>query len=241
MRKRRSFLLHLIFLTTSSLYCMASPIEVEELCKETKEFFSHEMEKLDQMTGNYEDKESVIRCLDQMVLIDQTLRTKHGLIPYALQESAEEREIWSLVEQIDQRSSREVAKMMEVHTWFPISEFGEEASRKAWLLVQHSTDTNLQYKVLFLLDYFSRIGEVSLKNYAYLYDRLTLQFSAIKQLYGTQFVGKENSEAYYLAPYLGSLEEVEERRRELGMSSLAEYAKVMEEGYRRKVILDSAD
>jgi hypothetical protein len=63
---------------------------------------------------------------------------------------------------------------------------GTEASHHFFVLVQHAdAEPNFQKEMLPILDRLSRKGEISRKDYAYLYDRVKRNTGG-KQRYGTQ-------------------------------------------------------
>ena len=70
--------------------------------------------------------------------------------------------------------------------WPTISKVGVDASAKAWLLAQHADrDPVFQLQALRLMEPLVERGEVSAKNYAYLYDRVMLKLVG-EQRYATQ-------------------------------------------------------
>lgn len=94
-----------------------------------------------------------------------------------------------LISEIRKRDRANTAWMKEIvslHEWPTFSLVGEDASRKAWLIVQHADhDPVFQLKVLRLMEPLVRQNEVSPKDYAYLYDRVMLKISGM-QRYATQ-------------------------------------------------------
>lgn len=70
--------------------------------------------------------------------------------------------------------------------WPVISKVGERAADAAWLLVQHAdADPPFQLRALRLMEPLVAKGEVSPRNFAYLYDRVMLKIAG-KQRYATQ-------------------------------------------------------
>ena len=106
---------------------------------------------------------------------------------------------------------------------------GEDASHHFFVLIQHADmDTSFQLAMLPVLDKLSRKGEISRKDYAYLYDRVQRNTGG-KQLYGTQptynkqgnlFDDKNN--IIYPAD-LADPRQVDKRRKEAGLGPLEEY------------------
>ena len=116
---------------------------------------------------------------------------------------------------------------MTVHPWFPISKFGDEVASDAWMIVQHTQDVLLQHKVLFIMERLVERNEANKEQYALLYDRVALNYvdMGIKQKYGTQFEITNNK--VLIQPYDGTIANIEERRKELGMQSLHEYETIL--------------
>lgn len=105
---------------------------------------------------------------------------------------------------------------------FPgISQVGQPASDAAFLLVQHADkDIAFQKMVLEQMEKLLVTKDVTTSNYAYLYDRIMVKEHG-KQYYGTQFRNISKGELYPI----DDKEHVDERRRKLGLSTLAEYLK----------------
>ena len=74
-------------------------------------------------------------------------------------------------------------------------------------------------------------GEVSTKDIAYLTDRVLLA-EGKPQRYGTQFL--KDSAGKWVPKTLEDPDHVEERRRAVGLQSLADYARAMSETYDKK-------
>jgi hypothetical protein len=74
-------------------------------------------------------------------------------------------------------------------------------------------------------------GEASSADYAYLVDRVRLQ-DGKGQLYGTQFI--QDSKGRLVLQPLKDPEEVDERRRKMGLGPLAEYEAQLRQFYKAK-------
>lgn len=114
------------------------------------------------------------------------------------------------------------------HGWPTISRVGERASGSAWLLVQHADrDPAFQLKALRLMEPMVAIGEVSKRNYAYLYDRVMLKLSG-KQRYATQFhcvAGQQQARP------LEDESNIERHRASMGLGTLGDYREDMRRAY----------
>jgi hypothetical protein len=94
--------------------------------------------------------------------------------------------MWAAAAELDHRNTEWLKAIVEKQGWPTVSQVGAPASEQAWLVVQHAdADPPFQLKVLRLMEKLARGGEVSKRNYAYLYDRVMLKLNG-KQRYATQ-------------------------------------------------------
>ena len=99
----------------------------------------------------------------------------------------------------DRKNTHMLKKIVEDKGWPSIPVVGERASFTAWLLVQHAdSDPAFQLQALRLMEPLAAKGEVSKRNYAYLYDRVMLKLNG-KQRFGTQIGGCDGDD-YALLP-----------------------------------------
>lgn len=139
-----------------------------------------------------------------------------------------------LQKEMDAFHTTKMKEILKEYGWITISKFGSEYDQKAWLLVQHADDDQFfQAGVLFILSTLLNKGETNKKNYAYLYDRVAGKFHQIGMLqkYGTQVSIKDNG-GVKLEPFEGRLEDVDSRRKEIGLEPLSEYLKMIREIYK---------
>lgn len=116
----------------------------------------------------------------------------------------------------------EVAK----NGWPTISAMGEAASHQAWLLVQHADmDPVFQLDALGMMEPLVARGEVSGRNYAYLYDRVMLKLTG-KQRYATQF---ECVDGEFAPQPVEDMMQVARYRAEAGLDTLEENLRRIEE------------
>ncbi|MDF2578405.1 MAG: hypothetical protein K0S74_1889, partial [Chlamydiales bacterium] len=168
--------------------------------------------------GNLQNVDTVKAIIDVMYEVDQDLRKK-------LIHDIDNIKLRNLVKEIDCFHTNKMKEILTVHGWINISKFGKEYDQKAWLLVQHADhDPFFQAGSLFILSQLMLKNETDAKNYAYLYDRVVLKFQQLGMLqkFGTQVDVKKNG-SISLLPYEGDLEDVEGRRKEIGLNSLTEY------------------
>jgi hypothetical protein len=133
---------------------------------------------------------------------------------------------------VDGRHLRRMKEIVDQHGWPGKSLVGEDGSHAAWLLVQHATqDPGFMDHCRGLMEGAVKHGEASPKDYAFLVDRVRLQRGKM-QLYGTQFI-RDPQGRLILQP-LKDPEEVDERRREMGLEPLAEYEAELRRFYNAK-------
>jgi len=109
---------------------------------------------------------------------------------------------------------------------FPTTEkVGEEASKAAWLVIQHAiSKPNFMRRCVSLLEDVVHRQKARPIDLAYLKDRIAV-LEGNPQLYGTQFDWDENGE---LNPNLmDDVSVVDKRRKEIGLNSIAEQTKII--------------
>ena len=121
-------------------------------------------------------------------------------------------EFWD--DSVDALNTKRMKEVIDSVGWPTIGMVGRDASHDAWLLVQHADkDVLFQERCLVLMK-SAPAGEVDLHDIAYLEDRVRVNKN-LPQVYGTQFRN------FVLRP-IEEPEKVDERRRAMGLSSLAE-------------------
>ena len=143
------------------------------------------------------------------------------------EQKAEYAKLSAVIKQADTENTKWLKEVIEKHGWLTFSLVGKDGGQSAWLMVQHAdADPKFQRKCLDLMTKLPKT-EVSPANVAYLTDRVLLA-EGKKQLYGTQFTtinGKSQPRP------LEDEKNVDKRRAEMGLSTLAEYAKQIEQMY----------
>ncbi|MFL5339258.1 MAG: DUF6624 domain-containing protein [Gemmataceae bacterium] len=155
------------------------------------------------------------------------LKTRGTIDP----KKAAEEPIAKKLAEIDEANTKWLKEVVEKHGWPGKSLVGTDGAHDAWLLVQHADrDRAFQKKCLELMKPLVTTGEVSKGDFAYLTDRV-LVADAKKQLYGTQF--HEMNGKMEPQP-IEDEAKVDDRRREMGLTPLTEYRKLIEETYQKK-------
>ena len=135
------------------------------------------------------------------------------------------------VQEIDARNTAWMKEVVDKHGWPGKSLVGKDGAMRAWLLVQHADqDRAFQKRCLPLLAGAVKKGEASPEHLAYLTDRVKVADKE-KQVYGTQFHEVDGK----MEPYpIEDEANVDKRRKEVGLPSMAEYRKLIEEMYKPK-------
>jgi hypothetical protein len=143
---------------------------------------------------------------------------------------------FSKLAQIDAVNQKRVKEIVAHYGWPTISMVGKEGASAAWLIAQHSDrDPDFQQQVLALMEPLVKRGEASGTDYAYLYDR-----THYPQRFGTQ--GRCVSREAWHPLEIEDVAHVNERRRELGMPSMADYVKLFKKACANpSVVLHGAD
>lgn len=133
--------------------------------------------------------------------------------------------IWAEVTRIDEANEARLRQILESTSWRQLAELDRDAYQAAWLVVQHSPDTDFQSEALSEIEPLAREGLVRGSSYALLYDRVALG-RGDNQLYGSQ-LGCVDGE--WAVEPIDDPEHVEERREQFGLGPMDEYvARVIE-------------
>ncbi|MGI4852109.1 MAG: DUF6624 domain-containing protein [Janthinobacterium lividum] len=161
----------------------------------------------------------VKELLDYMYVFDQQIRV------IFMQNRVVSPSLVELMQKMDDIHTSKMKEILKIHGWITISKFGTDYDHKAWILIQHADhDPFFQAGVLFILSKLLDTGDTDKQSYAYLYDRVAVNFPQLgmRQRYGTQLISKDNHN-FELEPYEGSLKDVDDRRREMGLETLDNY------------------
>lgn len=159
--------------------------------------------------------------LEKMIKEDQDIRevSSGG-------DEDKEHELAEKMGEIDKKNAERLKEIVAQIGWPSISKVGKEASPAAWLLVQHA-DHDIEFQKV-CLDFMKdeSKGEVDLHDIAYLEDRIRVNEEK-PQLYGTQF---NTVEGKFVPKEIEDAENVDSRRKEMGLPTLEEN---IEEMYRK--------
>ncbi len=130
---------------------------------------------------------------------------------------------------IHERNNSRIKEIIEDIGWPTISIVGKDASKAAWLIVQHAIlDEEYMVQCLELLQCAIDNNDAESWCFAYLKDR-TLTIKNEPQIYGTQF-DVENGKAI---PFpIENIEIVDRLRKELGLDSISEATQRIQNSYK---------
>jgi hypothetical protein len=137
--------------------------------------------------------------------------------------------------EIDARNRARMKEIVDRYGWPGKSLVGADGSNAAWLLVQHADpDHPFQKRCLGLLAEAVKKGDASPQHLAYLTDRVRVAEKA-KQVYGTQFHEVDGKQQPFP---IEDEANVDKRRKEVGLQTLAEYRKSIEATYKPQTKTD---
>lgn len=181
------------------------------------------MEKLPKQENKQErvDFPDISLELNKMIKEDQDIRevSSEG-------DEDKEHELAERMGVIDKKNTERLKEIIAQIGWPSVSKVGKESSSAAWLLVQHS-DHDIEFQKV-CLDFMKDEpkGEVDLHDIAYLKDRIRVNEKK-SQIYGTQF---NIVEGKFVPKDIEDVENVDARRKEMGLPTLREN---IEEMYRK--------
>ena len=167
--------------------------------------------------------------IDSLYAVDQSVQNN---IQKALQNKVAFdtiQKLQTIEKQVFDRHIPIVKKIFATNGYPTVKKVGTDASHHFFVLIQHSdSDPTFQSSMLPILKKLSKKGEISKKDYAYLYDRVQRN-TGKKQLYGTQlsFDSKGNlfdsTNKIIIPKDLVDPENVDKRRKKMGLEPLEQY------------------
>lgn len=146
---------------------------------------------------------------------------------------------WPNLCRVDTENTAFLKAAVTMNGWPTISRHGKDAAGDAWLLAQHAdADPDFQEQILARIAPLVPFHEVRPQDYALLFDRVALARGR-PQRYGTQF--GEGKGGCMAARPVENPSKVDALRKKVGLDSLADYSKRLEEAYHRKPCADLFD
>ena len=177
-------------------------------------------ENKDKIEINY--NKPLIAILDSVYMEDQKYRhqlkeieEKYGW------ESNELKNQWKLINEKDSINLIKVLAILDKYGWLGADVVGPQGNSTLFLVIQHS-DLKTQEKYLPMMREAVKNGKAAGSSLALLEDRVALG-QGKKQIYGSQIGRDLETQKYYVLP-LEDPDNVDKRRAEVGLGTLAEYA-----------------
>lgn len=165
-----------------------------------------------------DDAEKLLRMRD----LEQAPRAALGKIDFSKIPPADRKNasaaIWQQIIPIDEANQKALLEMLPPEGWFTISRYGKEASRAAFLIVQHG-NVELWRRFVPVLEPLAAKGEVEPSQYALMYDRLEMT-EGRKQRYGSQMSCKAGK---WIPAPIEAPDGLDARRAKLSMEPYASY------------------
>jgi hypothetical protein len=143
----------------------------------------------------------------------------------ALQGNFEDEAAGAAMERIDRENTARMKEIVAAHGWPGWKMVGVDGARASWILVQHADlDLAFQKECLPKLEAAMNAGDADPSHWAYLVDRIAVAEKR-PQVYGSQFDDRLQPQP------IEDEAHVDERRRSVGLQSLADYKQHMRDTY----------
>ncbi len=173
--------------------------------------------------------QSLTRTIDSLYDVDQAVQLKLKDLIERNAPADSQAQQTALKKETFVRQLQIVKKIYAQYGYPTIRMVGADASHHFFTLIQHGDkDPQFQLEMLPVLEKLSKKGDISRKDYAYLYDRVQRNTGG-KQLYGTQLTYGKNGSLFdsnnkiAYPPDLADPENVDKRRKEMGLEPIEEY------------------
>ncbi len=180
---------------------------------------------------NISDKEldSLKIVLNTVFDNDQKYRLKSDKIANEYgQNSNELNNLWDTIHIYDSINQIKVIQILDEYGWLGKDDVGRNANLTLFLVIQHS-ELGTQEKYLPLLQEAVKEGKAEPGNLAYLEDRIAVRQNK-KQIYGSQLEFDSITGKYCAFP-IEDPENVDKRRKKMGLPSLEEYISDFEQRF----------
>lgn len=163
----------------------------------------------------------LVALLDSIYIEDQGYRRQiEGIEKKYGWESKEMKNHWKIITEKDSINLIKVTKILDKYGWLGADVVGGQGNSTLFLVIQHA-DQKTQEKYLPMMREAAKNGKAQSSSLALLEDRVALG-QGKRQLYGSQ-IGRDNeTKLYYVLP-LEDPDNVDKRRKAVGLGPLAEY------------------
>ena len=186
----------------------------------TTSFFSQTSSQYE--TPTTEQLDSLTTKLETLFMKDQAFRRIYVEAENKLGADSDAYEyFWEVVEAQDKVLEKELTDILDKYGWLGISQVGRLANGTQWSVLQHGTVASKE-KYAPLLKASVLKNESQAVHYARLIDRMLIN-SDRPQLYGTQINYTTETPTFY---DIKDPEFIDKRRKELGLDSIEEFARL---------------
>lgn len=163
----------------------------------------------------------LVAILDAIYKEDQGYRRQIGEIEEKYGRDSDEMQAhWKTINEKDSINLIQIKKILDDRGWLGPSIIGGEGNSTLFLVIQHS-DLETQVKYLPMMREAVKTGNASASGLALLEDRVALR-QGHRQIYGSQIGRDQETGEYFVSPLIEP-ENVDKRRAEVGLGTLADY------------------
>jgi hypothetical protein len=164
---------------------------------------------------------SLVTILDSIYTEDQSYRRQIGDIEEKYgRDSKEMKAHWKLINEKDSINLIKIKKILDERGWLGAEIIGGQGNSTLFLVIQHS-DLETQLKYLPMMREAVKKGNANASSLALLEDRVALR-QGKRQIYGSQIGRDQETGEYFVSPLIDP-ENVDKRRAEVGLGTLADY------------------
>jgi hypothetical protein len=175
------------------------------------------------MIGFAQTHPELAKQLDSIYEEDQKYRKQIGpIIKEHGQDSKEFQELAMTMIKTDASNLAVVEQILNNYGWLGPDAVGKKANQTLFLVVQHA-DLETQKQYMPMMEQAVIDGKAKPQNFALLKDRVLLGMGK-KQLYGSQIGSDKSTGKYYVKP-IENPENVNQRRKEMGLGPIEDYVK----------------
>jgi|694.fasta_scaffold00063_120 hypothetical protein len=142
---------------------------------------------------------------------------------------------WDKIRQIDKQNRIAIKRIIKKYGYINSKIYGEKAAKSAWILIQHFPRRSIKSMENYLNFIKANDKTFDKKTLVLFEDRINV-YKKQPQIYGTQAYCPPNSDTYYFRE-IKDVANIDKIRKAIGLETLAEYAKSMEEDFGDKFVL----
>lgn len=178
------------------------------------------IDKMKKVWEDAEAKKPLIKILDSINYEDQNYRLQIDAIDKQYGRNSRQMDsLWKIINTKDASNLMIVTSILDQYGWLGAEEVGNRGNSTLFLVIQHS-DLATQQKYLPMMREAVKNGKAQSSSLALLEDRVALGLGK-KQIYGSQ-ISRDNNGEYFVMD-LDDPDNVNKRRKEVGLNSIEEY------------------